>query len=162
MDDLLGASSMHRIDNMRRQLGLVDIQARHHGSIPGHLQGVVLVGNVPILHRDHYQRPINEHGIRHVLGNAHRDGIGKLDVTNARLHRYRHVPNRGVQANILNLPQVPEKHLHLVLGGLGRNVRNLDHFCGPHRHVAWGTTPVSRLFTIRLSQTHFTRMKAVF
>lgn len=60
--------------------------------------------------------------------------IVKLDVADPGLHRHRHISDRWIEPDVLDLPQIAEERLHLILRRLGCDVRHLDDLRRAHRH----------------------------
>ena len=65
---------------------------------------------------------------------GHHVGVHELDEAHPGLDVDAGVPHAGVQADILNLAEEAEERVHLVPGGLGRDVGDLDHSGGLQLH----------------------------
>lgn len=135
-DHLVGRHALDLVDDVRRQFRVGRVQAGHDARLVGDVQRPVLVRYVAhgrLVRRDD-QRAVDEHGVGEVLGDGHAQRVEVLNVAYARLHRHRHVADLRVQSDVLDLADAPEQRLHLVLGGLRRDVRHLYHLGGAGRH----------------------------
>lgn len=131
-DYLIRWNAFNLIDDVRRQLRIVRIQAGHDVGLIGDVQRPVLVRDVAdgrLIGCDD-ERTVDEHGVGEMLGNGNAQRVEVLDVTNARLHGNGHVAYLRVQSDVFDFADTPEQRLHLILGGLWCDVRHLYHLSG--------------------------------
>lgn len=123
-------NTIDAIDHIRRQIRIGHQQSGNRRSVLRDLQRRILIRYVAGWNGAHNERPINEHGVRHVLGNGNATALQELHIANARINGTRYVPDGWIETDLFDFADVPEEILHLVLGGLRSDVRDLDHFAG--------------------------------
>lgn len=116
----------------------------YNRAVVSKLQGALFVRNITILVGDHDQRTVDEDGVGHVLRHGDAALIVKLDVAYARLHGHGDVPYRRIQSNVFDFAEIPKERLHLVFGGLWRDVSHLNDLRRADRHSGRELSPFIR------------------